>query len=192
MFDFTPVKQQQAQLSELVQNLTVSDLRRYTDEMIDALLALTAACNDADVTFQPIDPDAHDEYAATEAEVNMAWTLGHVIVHVTASAEESAFLAAELARGVKFHGRSRYEVPWPTVTTIAQLRDRLEESRRMRLASLELWPAPPHLDNAYEIPGRPSGPINCLTRFMLGLRHDDSHLDQIREIVRQSQPAWKL
>ncbi len=191
MFDFTPLKQQQAQLSELVQNLAISDLRRYTNATIDALLALTATCNDADVTFQPIDPHAHDEYAATEAEVNMAWTLGHVIVHVTASAEESAFLAAELARGVKFHGRSRYEVPWPTITTSAQLRERLEESRRMRLATLDLWPASPHLDNTYEIPGWAGGPINCLTRFMLGLRHDDAHLDQIREIVQQTQQAWK-
>ena len=144
------------------------------------MLELIAACTDADVTFEPIDPQANDKYAATEAEVHLAWTLGHLIVHVTASAEESAFLAAELARGVMFHGRSRYEVPWQTVTSIAQCRDRLEESRRMRLASLDLWPNPPHLDNAYEVPGWPSGPINCVTRFMLGLSHDNAHLDQIK------------
>ena len=189
MFDFTPLLQPQARLSELTAHLTGDDLRRYTDEMIDTLLALSAACTDADVTFQPIDPEANDTYAATEAEVHMAWTLGHVMVHVTASAEESAFLAAELARGVKFHGRSRCEVLWQTVTSIAQCRDRLEESRRMRLASLDLWPNPPHLDNSYEIPGRSTGPINCVTRFMLGLRHDDAHLDQIKHIVQQSQAA---
>ncbi len=191
MFDFTPVKQQQAQLGELVQQLTIADLRRYTNEMIDTELALITTCEDADVTFQPVDPRAYDEFAATPDEVNMPWTLGHVLVHVTATSEESAFLAAELARGVKFHGRSRSEVLWTTITTIAQLRDRLEESRRMRLATLEIWPAAPHFDNAYEIPGRPGGPINCLTRFMLGLRHDDAHLDQIRDIVEQSNSAWK-
>ena len=189
MFDFTPVIQQQAKLSELTTNLTVDDLRQYTNEMIDTMRDLIAARIDADVTFEPIDAEANDTYAATEAEVHMAWTLGHVIVHVTASAEESAFLAAELARGVKYHGRSRFEVSWQTVTAIAQCRDRLEESRRMRLASLELWPNPPHLENSYEVTGRSTGPINCLTRFMLGLRHDYTHLAQIQNIVRQSQAA---
>jgi hypothetical protein len=48
----------------------------------------------------------------TLCELALPWTLGHVIVHITASAEESAFLAAELARGVhRRTGRSRFEVP---------------------------------------------------------------------------------
>ena len=189
MFDFTPVVQKQAKLSELTAKLTVDDLREYTNEMIDTLLDLIATCADADVTFQPIDPQANDKYAATEADVHVAWTLGHVIVHVTASAEESAFLGAELARGVAFHGRSRSEIPWQTVTSIAQCRDRLEESRRMRLASLELWPAQPYLDNCYEVPGWRTGPINGVTRFMLGLSHDNAHLAQIQDIVQQSLSA---
>ena len=189
MFDFTPVIQKQAKLSELTTQLTIDDLRQYTNEMIDTLLDLIATCTDADVTFQPIDPQANDKYAANEADVHLAWTLGHVIVHVTASAEESAFLAAELARGVAFHGRSRSEIPWQTVTSIAQCRNRLEESRRMRLASLELWPTLPYLDNSYEVPGWPTGPINGVTRFMLGLSHDNAHLAQIKDIVRQSQAA---
>ena len=191
MLDFTRLLQQPDKLSELTAHLTIDDLRRYTHELIDVMLGLIAGCADTAVTFEPIDPEANDTYAETEAEVHMAWTLGHVIVHVTASAEESAFLAAELARGVKFHGRSRCEVPWQTVISIAQCRDRLEESRRMRLASLELWPNPPHLDNAYEIPGRPTGPINCVTRFILGLRHDYAHLDQIKNIVQQSRTPQK-
>ena len=70
-----------------------------------------------------------------------------MIVHTTASSEEAAFIAAELARGVEFHGRSRSEVPWETVTTIEQCRHRLEESRRMRLATLQIWPDEPDLDN---------------------------------------------
>ena len=189
MFDFTPVIQQQAKLSELTTNLTSEDLRSYTNEMLDTLQDLIADCADADVTFEPIDPQANDKYAATEAEVHLAWTLGHLIVHVTASAEESAFLAAELARGVTFHGRSRSEVPWPTMTSIAQCRDRLEESRRMRLASLDMWPNPPYLANTYEVPGWSAGPINCVTRFMLGLSHDNAHLDQIKNVVQQSRAA---
>ena len=186
MFDFTPTFQPQVKLSELTAHLTVDDLRRYTNEMIDTILDIIATCDDADVTFEQLDPEANDTFAETEAEVHMAWTLGHVIVHVTASAEESAFLAAELARGVKFHGRSSYEVPWQTMTSIAQCRDRLEESRRMRLASLELWPRPPHVENSYEIPGRYGGPITCSARFMLGLRHDDAHLNHLRDIVQQA------
>ena len=74
------------------------------------------------------------------------------------------------------------------MTTITQLRERLEESRRIRLATLDAWPDQPHLDNAYEIAGDPLkvGPINAVTRFMLGLQHDNSHHDQIREILKQS------
>jgi hypothetical protein len=191
MFDFTSVMKQPAKLSELTTHLTVDDLRRFTDELIDRMLELIANCDDADVVFQPIDQQANDKYAATDAEVNLPWILGHVIVHVTASAEEAAFLAAELARGVTYHGRSRYEVPWETVTTITQCRNRLEESRRMRLASLEVWPDTPHLDNTYEIPGDPlkTGPINAVMRFVLGLRHDQAHLDQIQNIVQQSKAA---
>ena len=115
----------------------------------------------------------------------MPWTLGHVIVHCTASAEESAAVAAELARGVEYHGRSRYEVPWQEMRTLAGCQQRLEESRRMRLASLAMWPDAPHLENGYEVwPDRP--PVNAIGRFVLGLMHDESHLDQIEEIVRQA------
>jgi hypothetical protein len=120
--------------------------------------------------------------------VDLAWTLGHVIVHTTASAEEAAFVAAEVARGVTWRGgRARYEVPWSHVTTIQQCRERLEESRRMRLASLELWPRPPHLENTYE--PRAGYLHNCVSRFVAGLVHDDSHLEQIGKIVAQARAA---
>jgi DinB superfamily len=159
--------------------------------MIDQMLALIADCVDQDVTYVPIDPDANDKFAANASEVGLSWTLGHVIVHTTASAEEAAFLAAELARGVPYRGaRSRYEVPWQSVTTIAQCRARLEESRRMRLASLELWPLPPHLDNTYSTERFPE-PINATVRFGFGLRHDDSHVEQIKKIVQQTKAARK-
>ncbi len=173
-------------LDELVVDLAKADLRRLTDEMIDTMAGSIANCTDADVTFLPEDPEAHDPYAENAEEMEVAWTLGHVVVHVTASAEESAFLAAELACGVAFHGRSRSEVPWQNVTAIAQCRQRLEESRRMRHASLELWPDKPYLDNRYTTKqGQP--PINAVGRFVLGLRHDWDHLGQIEEIVRQAQ-----
>lgn len=165
--------------------LTKDELRHWTNTMIDTQLDLIRDCVDADVTFEPVDPEANDPVAATQGEVNMPWTLGHVIVHVTASSEESAFLAAELARGVEFHGRSRYEVPWQAVTTLEQCVRRLEESRRMRLASLDVWPDEPHLDNTYK-PWEGAQPTNAIRRFMSGLRHDNSHLGQIQDVVQQA------
>ena len=188
MLDFSPIREKRQTYAELTAGLTKADLHRLTDEMVDAMLELIAGCVDADVTFEPIDPKADDPYAATAGEATIAWTLGHVIVHTTASAEESAALAADLARGVEFHGRSRCEVPWPTVTTVDQLRARLEESRRMRHASLETWPDKPHLENVYQTWS--SGPVvNCVARFVLGLKHDDDHLGQLADIVHQAQAA---
>ena len=188
MLDFQAMREKRMTLAELATGLTSDDLANLTNEMVDTMLGLIVDCIDADVTFVPQDPEADDPHAATEQEIKMAWTLGHVIVHTTASAEESAFLAAEMARGVQMHGRSRYETPWPTVTTLDQCRRRLEESRRMRLASLDLWPDEPHLDSRYE--AWPTGPqVNAIGRFVLGLAHDDSHIGQIAEIVRQARSA---
>lgn len=186
MLDFTPVRNKEISITKLADGLTHADLYRLTNEMVDTMLSLIRDCTDADVRFVPDDPDAHDTYAANEGDVNLAWTLGHLIVHVTASAEESAFLAAELARGVPHHGRSRSEVPWQTVTTIAQCRMRLQESRRMRLASLDMWPDEPYLDNLYQRTAI-SPKVNAPAYFILGLAHDDSHLAQIAEVVRQAQ-----
>ena len=162
--------------------LTTHDLRELTNQMVDRMLKLIEDCSDKDVTEEPEDPEANDPAAATEAEIYMPWTLGHVIVHTTASAEEAAALAAELARGVEHHGRSRSEVPWRTVITIQQCRDRLEESRRMRLASLNMWPDQPYFDNTYT-PREGVPPINCVRRFLNGLKHDESHLGHIERLV---------
>ncbi|MFW6182818.1 MAG: DinB family protein [Chloroflexota bacterium] len=170
---------------KIIEDDVQANLRALTNEMVDTMLDLIEVCIDEDVTFVPDDPDAYDRYAATEQELEMPWTLGHVIVHTTASAEESAALAAELARGVEYHGRSRYEVPWQTVTTIAHCRQRLEESRRMRLASLDMWPDVPRFDNVYT-PYKSVGRVGPVERFLLGLRHDADHLGQIEEIVRQA------
>ncbi len=183
--DFTPVRERRLTLTELTADLTPADLRDLTNSMIDAMLDAIADCRDEHVTFLPDDPHAYDPHAANPNDIYTPWTLGHVIVHTTASAEEAAFLAAELARGVPNHGRSRYEVPWQTITTIAQCRQRLEASRRMRLASLDLWPDPPHLEVTHT-PFPFGSPLNAIAYFVLGLWHDDEHLGQIREIVRQA------
>lgn len=176
------------QLPEDEENLTPDDLRSLTNALIDDVLQMLRQCVDSDVTFVPVDPQANDTFAATEDEVGIAWTLGHVIVHMTASSEESAALAAELARGVEFHGRSRSEVPWQTVETVEQCRARLEESRRMRLASLDMWPGSPHLENTYA-PREGAQPIGPVARFLGGLRHGSSHLGQVRDVIGQAREA---
>jgi hypothetical protein len=189
MLDFSPVRQKKIRLSELAGGLTKEDLRSLTNEMIDTMGDLIGECIDADVLLVPDDPEAHDPAAAAEDDVGLSWTLGHVIVHATASSEESAFLAAELARGVpRREGRSRNEIPWTSVTTIEMCRQRLEESRRMRLATLDVWPDEPYLDNIYRyLPT--SSAVNAVTQFIYGLMHDDSHLGQITNIVGQAKAA---
>lgn len=185
MIDLSYLTERKVTFARLVAGLTPADLRDLTNQMIDRQLALIAGCTDAAVVFVPDDPQADDPYAATPEEVGLSWTLGHVIVHVTATSEETAFLAAELARGVVREGRSRYETPWQTVTTIAQCRERLEESRRLRLATLDVWPNPPHLDVTIPYRRLPE-PVNAVGRFVMGLIHDVDHLGQIEAIARQA------
>ncbi len=144
---------------------------------------------DPDVTFVPQDPEANDRFAANPEEVHLAWTLGHVIVHVTASSEEAAALATELARGVEIKGRSRYETPWRSVHTAAEIRHRLDESRRMRHAFLNAWPEEPNLTLTFTASYQGATPVNSITRFVQGLSHDDAHLGQIRNILDQARAA---
>lgn len=188
MINLTYLTERKVTFAKLVAELTPADLRDLTNQMIDRQLALIAGCDDAAVIFVPDDPQADDPYAAEPTEAKLAWTLGHVIVHVTATSEETAFIAAEMARGVVREGRSRYETPWETVTTIAQCRARLEESRRLRLATLDVWPNPPHLDVTIPYRRLPE-PVNPIGRFVMGLLHDADHLGQIEDIVRQAQTA---
>jgi hypothetical protein len=188
MLDFQAVKDKKITFDAMIAGLTKEDLFDLTNEMVDTMQGLIADAVDADVTFVPVDPNANDTFASNAEDVNIAWTLGHVIVHATASSEEAAFLAAEMARGVEFHGRSRYETPWEEVATIDFCRKRLEESRRMRLATLDVWPAEPHLDLLYQYaPDRPT--YNAIGRFVLGLRHDFDHLGQLTEIMCQAVAA---
>lgn len=184
MLDFQSVREKKATVQDLVKDLTKDDLRRELNEMYDEIQRRIANATDADVIFQPIDPNAKDPFAK-EGEAELAWTLGHVTVHLTASMEESASLSAELARGVEFHGRSRWEVPFREVKTIDFCRTRLAESRRICLAALDMWPDPPQMDNTY-IPAPGFLPHTPVSRFASGLKHASDHLEQINEIMRQA------
>jgi hypothetical protein len=173
-----------AKIVALAPGVSKAQLRDATNASVDHLLGLLKGIDDGAVVFVPRDEGAFDEHAAPEHQHD-GWTFGHVIVHMTASSEESAFVAAELARGVEYHGRSRYETAWETITTVAQCRQRLDESRRMRLATLEIWPDAPHVNNTFAIAeGMPQ--MNATARFLMGLRHESGHIAQAEAILAQA------
>jgi len=185
MLDFSPVHRGEKTSQQLAAELTREDLANLTREMCDLQLEAIRDALDEDVDFVPDDPEANDTFAAKAEDVGISWTLGHVIVHTTASSEEPPAWALALARALPVDGRSRYEVPWQGVRTAAYIRGRIEESRRMRLAMLAAWPDQPQLDNFYSpYEGRP--PMNALGRFLSGLTHDASHLEQLRKIMIQA------
>ncbi|HEY7356957.1 MAG TPA: DinB family protein [Ktedonobacterales bacterium] len=188
MLDFDEVRQGKQTLADLARNVSHADLHKLTDEIIDMVLAIIAEATAADVVFVPEDPAADDTFGSG-AEANLPWTLGHVILHTTASSEEAAALACTLARGIEVQGRSRYEPDWRTVRSVAHLRQRLEESRRMRHAFLDAWPYEPHLD-VVDMSFARFEPLNAVTRFLLGLMHEDEHLAQMREILRQAHEGY--
>lgn len=185
--DLSPVLRGEQTIAEVAASVTPADLRQLTDEIIDRQRALIADAVDADVVFVPNDPEADDPGAEGEA-ANMGWTIGHVIVHATAGSEEGAAVALTLARGAPAEGRPRYETPWESIRTLDQVVQRLEESRRMRLAMLAAWPDEPHLDNSYT-PIEQFGPMNAIARFLLGLMHEDGHLAQLADVLAQARTA---
>ena len=188
MIDFGPVRRHEQTIRELARGFTREDLVAETTAMVGLQQAIVADSTDRDVVFVPDDPQANDTFAGNDTDVKLAWTLAHVVVHTTASSEESCAIALNLARGVQVEGRSRYEVPWETVTTAEQVRARLAESLRMRLAMLAAVPDSPHLENTY-VPSERMGPVDAVTRVLSGLSHDDSHVEQLREILRQARSA---
>jgi hypothetical protein len=166
-------------------------MRRPTVLVLARLAAVLRGARDADITFVPSDPLADDPYAEPGHEQSMGWTVGHVIAHLTATLEESAALAAELARGVTYHGRSRSEVEWHAVRTAAECRARLAESRRMCLAAFGMWPDAPDLANTYE-PWEDAPPHGPTARYMLGLSHAAAHIPQIVDALAQARAdRWR-
>jgi hypothetical protein len=193
MIDFSPVKNGQMTMLEFSKALTVADLQRATNESINFMLALIADLADADLTFDPVDPEANDQYAVA-GEEHIGWSLAHLIVHVTASAEENAAYGSILARGVPYPAepRLRYETHWRSVTTKAQCIQRLEESRRMRLGYLAVFPDHPFLDIKRQMSEKyleRNGEVNAFVAFLNGLRHESGHYDQMKEVKRQALAA---
>jgi hypothetical protein len=170
---------------------SIEALRRPTVLVFERLAALLRGARDADVTFEPADPLADDPYAEPGHEQSMGWTVGHVVAHLTATLEESAALAAELARGVPYHGRSRSEVEWRAVRTVAACRARLAESRRMCLAAFGVWPDAPDFANTY-VPWEGAPTFDATAAYLLGLRHAVAHIAQIADALAQARAdRWR-
>lgn len=191
--DFTPVTDGSMTILTFAKRFGVNELRAATNASIDAMLALIAPLSDADVVFEPHDPDAHDPFAAA-GEEHIGWNLAHLIAHVTASSEEWAAYSSILARGIAYPAepRLRYETPWRSMLTKTQCIQRLEESRRIRLAYLDTWPDEPHLYVYRGLSDRfieRFGPINAPAAFLYGLWHEVGHHEQFREVARQAKAA---
>ncbi len=194
LIDFSPVDRHEMQLLEFSKSYSVADLKAATHASIDLIVDIIKDMSDAQMTFLPYDPDADDPHAI-EGEEKIGWSLAHLVVHVTASAEEGAAFSSVLARGIPYpkEPRLRYETNWHTVTSTAQTLQRLEESRRIRLAYLDTWPDAPHLDvfrQASEQSIEKFGYINAPASFLGSLKHEAGHYDQFREVARQAREAF--
>ncbi len=193
MIDFSPMRDGELSYLEYAarENFGPAELKASSDESIDYLLGLLDGLSDGDIVFDPEDPEAEDPFAV-EGEERIGWTLGHLVAHVTASSEEGAALSSLLARGVPAAERPRYETPWRDITTVAQVRQRLEESRRMRNAYLETWPDEPLLSVHRDVSERFTarfGEMNAPAAFLFGLSHEVGHYEQIEDVRRQALSA---
>lgn len=193
--DLTPYIRGELKGIEFVRkyNPTAHDLRKVTNKGIDTLLDIISDLTDEDVVFDPVDPYADDPHAKP-GEEKIGWSIAHLVAHVTASSEEWAAYSSILARGIPYvpEPRLRYETHWRDITTKAQAVQRLEESRRMRLAFLDTWPDKPHLDVYRELSSRfveRAGEMNAQSGFLFGLKHEIGHYDQFREVARQAREA---
>jgi hypothetical protein len=179
--DFTAVRRGQLPYAEAIRGLDRAALVTLTADSYHAVGEIVAGVTDAGVIAVPFDSSLDDRHVGEEA-----WTLGHVVAHLTATSEAAAALAATLARGVTLPAglHLRAEVPWRDVATAQQLTARLVESRRICLAFLDTWPDVPHLELTVTL--TPAyGPLHAVGIHALGLMHADEHLTQLRQIMRQ-------
>jgi hypothetical protein len=194
--DFSPVERGEMLLIDWTQRegiTTAAQLRAITTAVLDEIAGILGRADDAAVTFIPDDPLANDPFAP-EDERYQGWSMAHLVVHTTASAEEWAAVASILARGIAYtpEPRLRFETDWRTVTTRAQVDARLAESRRMRLGYLDTFPDMPNLTIRRELSPRfieRFGEMNAIAAYLFGLRHEVGHLAQMRDALAQAQSA---
>ena len=193
LIDFSPIRNGDVPMFEFAAHYTVNDLRRVTDAYFDALLDIIDQSSDDDIAFAPSDPDADDPYAKP-GEEHIGWSLGHLVVHTTATLEEGAAYSSILARGLPYprEPRLRYETPWETMVTQDAALRRLAESRRICHGYLSTWPDTPFLDTFRDLSERfveRHGPQNAPAAFLMSLKHMDDHMEQFQDVCRQARAA---
>lgn len=195
MVDFTPIQNKEKKYIDLWRDdeLTIQDLRDATTRSIAHILSLISSLEDDGIAYEPTDDTADDPYSV-EGEEHIGWTVGHLVAHVTASSEEGAAFASLLARGIEgVEHRPRYETPWRDIDTKAKAVQRLEESRRIRLAYLDTFPDNPDYENLRtglsENAQAYFGDLNAPAAFLMGLGHEVGHYEQIQDAVEQALAA---
>lgn len=181
---------------EFSDKFTLADLRAAVTSYYDFIRDLLNDLNDAQVLFEPLDEGADDPYAVKSEDRKIGWSIAHLVLHVTASLEESASVGSMLARGVSMDKtRYRYEPDWRSVTDKATVLARLAESRRMCLAYLDTWPDEPHLDNLRVFDADhylAKAQINAVGATLGGLRHMNSHVEQLKRVAEQAKAGVAL
>lgn len=193
LIDFTPLRNREMKVIDFAAHFDYPQIRAAANAQIDWMLNLISDLTDADIIFDPIDPDANDPHAV-EGEEKIGWSIAHMIAHVTSSTEEWATYSSILARGIPYppEPRLRYETAWRDITTKAQAVQRLEESRRMRLGYLDTWPDTPDLTMKRELSERfieVFGEFNAPACILFGMSHEAGHFDQMAEAKRQALAA---
>jgi hypothetical protein len=190
--DFAALTNEGSEPVEFAKPFSKNDLKTAINDYLDSISDIIKDLNDSQLIFQPVDETANDPDAKTTAEISMAWSIAHLVLHVTASLEEGAAVSSLLARGVAIGGRFRYEPDWRDVTTSKQVNHRLAESRRMCLAYLDTWPDEPHLDTYRIYPPdsrHANTKMNAPASLLFSLKHLSGHLDQFRNTVEQAKKA---
>jgi uncharacterized damage-inducible protein DinB len=190
LIDFTPVDNNEMKILEFSRRFTAAELKAGTHASLDHILALIGDADDAQIAFEPHDPNANDPHAVAGEEA-IGWTVGHLVAHVTASSEEWASYGSILARGIVYPAepRLRYETPWREMNTRAKVLQRIEESRRIRTGYLDAMPDEPRLDVFRELSERfveRVGEMNAFACVLFGMRHEWGHYAQIAEALRQA------
>jgi hypothetical protein len=187
LIDFQPVLTREKSLYDLANAYSYADLCSALNSYVDHMIRMIQYLSDDQATFIPTDPEADDPYALTEEDRHIGWSLVHLVMHVTASAEEAAAFSSILARGIAIGGRLRSERDWRQVTTCGGAMSRLEECRRMCLAYLAAWPDQADLTTVRIMPENMSWmKPNAQVSFLFGLMHWHKHLDQFQEVARQA------
>lgn len=173
---------------------TIDDVRTTISENYDKLQTLVESLSNEQVLYEPFDDEANDPYATQTEDRTIGWSIAHLVLHVTASLEESSAVSSLLARNVSPEPgtRFRFEPKWRIISDKAEVLHRLAESRRMCLAYLDTWPDVPYLDNLRQYPeGSPlaKAETNAIGSMLGGLRHWHNHTDQFNRVAEQARTA---